>query len=144
VEFDGQVASVAPQATDQAGIVSYQVRVDVDWRASGAEGDAAASIPLLTGMTADADLITAEREDVLLVPNRAIVADRQAGTYHVYRLNGEEQEKVEIAIGVRDSAHTEVVSGLREGDRLVIAAVAEPKEEEPQFGPPGSHGGFGE
>lgn len=137
VELEGRVASVAPQASGQAGIVSYEVRVDVDWHAASA----ADSIPLLTGMTADADLITAEREDVLLVPNRAIVADRQAGTYHVYRLIGEEQEKVEVTIGLRDSAHTEVVSGLREGDRLVIAAVAEP-EEEPQFGPPGSGGGF--
>jgi HlyD family secretion protein len=141
VEFSGQVASIAPQATNQVGIVSYQVRVDVDWRAPSAVDGAAASVPLLTGMTADADLITAEREDVLLVPNRAIVADRQAGTYYVYRLNGEEREKVEITIGLRDNAYTEVVSGLQEGDRLVIAAIAEPTPE-PQFGS-NPHGGFG-
>ena len=118
-EFKGQVASIAPRAKNVAGIVTYEVRLDVEW--SSAAG--ATQLPILTGMTADADLVTSRRTDVLLVPNRAITADRDAGTYHVYRVDGDAVEKVQVAIGLRDKNYTEITSGVQEGDELVIGYV---------------------
>jgi multidrug efflux pump subunit AcrA (membrane-fusion protein) len=119
--FRGQVASIAPLADDVNGIVTYQVRLDVDW----GTGDV---VPL-TGMTADADLITGKRENVLLVANRAIVADRETGAYYVYRLagpagageageGGESVTQVQVTIGKRDSDYTEITSGLSAGDKV--------------------------
>lgn len=108
--IEGQVVAIAPKAKTQSEIVAYQVHVHLD----------AGELPLRTGMTASGDLITSRREDVLLVANRAITADRQAGTYHVYRIEGETVEKVEIAVGLRDNRYTEITSGLQEGDELVL------------------------
>jgi multidrug efflux pump subunit AcrA (membrane-fusion protein) len=88
----------------------------VDWDSVPDAGE----IHILTGMTADADLITSRRTDVLLVANKAITADRDAGAYYVYRVEGDDVTKVEVTIGLRDKSYTEIVNGLREGDKLVI------------------------
>jgi HlyD family secretion protein len=71
-------------------------------------------------MTANADLITAERDGVLLVPNRAITADRSAGKYYVHRIEDDAIVEQEVTIGLRDGNYTEITSGLKLGDRLVV------------------------
>jgi HlyD family secretion protein len=109
-ELQGQVITIAPKGDALIEIVTYQVYIKLD----------AGDLPIRTGMTANASLVTVEREDVLLVPNRAIVADRQAEKYYVHRIEGENVVKVEVTIGLRDSNHTEIVDGLRQGDRLAI------------------------
>jgi multidrug efflux pump subunit AcrA (membrane-fusion protein) len=85
-------------------------------------------------MTANADLLTAERTDVLLVPNRAITADRETDTYYVDRIDGDQIEQTEVVIGLRDSQYTEIVEGLQEGDEVSLAE----QETELPFGPPRS------
>jgi HlyD family secretion protein len=114
-ELTGQVVSIAPKAKIQSEIVTYEVHLRFQ----------AGDLPVLTGMTANAELITAERENVLLVPNRAITADRQAGKYYVTRVEGQEMAQVEVTIGLRDKNYTEVTSGLEAGDKLVIGEVSE-------------------
>jgi HlyD family secretion protein len=114
-ELTGQVVSIAPKAKVQSEIVTYQVHLRFQ----------AGDLPVLTGMTANAELITANRENVLLVPNRAITADRQAGKYYVTRVEGQETVQVEVTIGLRDKNHTEVTSGLEAGDKLVIGETSE-------------------
>jgi len=109
-ELQGEVVTIAPKSNTLAEIVTYQVHVRLD------ETD----LPIRTGMTANADLITAERVDVLLVANRAISIDREAGKYYVYRAKGETVSKVEVTIGMRDKNNTEITSGLEKGDQLVI------------------------
>ena len=73
-EIDGEVRFIAPKAADNnSGLVTYDVHL--------ALGDT--DLPVLTGMTANANLVTAQREGVLLVPNAAIEVDRGNGTYSV-------------------------------------------------------------
>ena len=62
-EIAAEVASIAPAAgASVTGLVTYDVRLRL-----GESG-----VPLLAGMTANATLVTAEKTDVLLVPNEAI------------------------------------------------------------------------
>ena len=53
--------------------------------------------------------------DVLLLPNGCNFSD---GGDYVYRLNGDEREKVYIKIGKVGATHFEVISGLEEGDLI--------------------------
>jgi HlyD family secretion protein len=115
LELPGEVASIAPTSQNIGGIVSYQVRLSL------ATGD----LPVLVGMTATADLITAQRENVLLVPNRAIIADREAGKYYVNRVTGDKTTKIEVTIGLRDSTYTEITSGLQESNQVYIGTIDE-------------------
>ncbi len=114
-ELSGEVVSIAPQAKSGAEIVTYQVRLRVD----------AGELPVRSGMTANAELVTAQHKNVLLVPNRAIIADRQAGKYYVNLVEGDAVTKTEVTIGLRDKDYTEVTSGLGEGDQLFIGEVSE-------------------
>jgi HlyD family secretion protein len=109
-ELDGEVVWIAPKARQTGDIVTYQVHLDLD----------AGDLPIRTGMTANADVITAQREDVLLIPNRAVVADRRELKYYANRLVNDEIVQVEIDVGLRDNTFTEVISGLDKGDQVVI------------------------
>jgi HlyD family secretion protein len=109
-QFQGEVVAVAPRGSAGSEVVTYQVHIRLS------PGD----LPVRTGMTANAQLITAQHDQVLLVPNRAITADRQAGKYYVYRVDGDAVTKVEVTIGLRDDSYTEIRSGLSEGDKVAL------------------------
>lgn len=119
VEVNGEIASIAPKATESnSAVVSYEVRVRLG----------ATELPVRLGMTADADLITDAKTGVLVAPSQAITADREAGTYSV-NLAGVDAEgkptftKTAITIGLKDGDHTEITSGLKAGDRVLIGEI---------------------
>ena len=126
-EIAGEIVGIAPKSTvDNSAIVSYEVRLSL--------GET--NLPVLIGMTAEADLITAAKEGVLLVPNQAITPDRAAGTYTVNLVEtnadgGITTRTVEVTIGLKDDDYTEITSGLQEGDRLALNVITAATEEEP-------------
>ena len=106
----GRVDYIAPTATDTGGVVTYKVIIGLD------ETDK----PVRGGMSANADVITEERDNVLLVPNWTVRIDRQTGKAYVYVKRGDKVEEIEIVTGLRNANESEVVSGLNEGDVLVV------------------------
>lgn len=114
-DLPGEVTSIAPKARNVAGIVTYEVQLSLD----------AGDLPVLSGMTANADILTAQRENVPLVPNRAVIAERKENKFYVNKVVDGELVKVEITIGMRDSAYTEVTSGLQEGDQVYTGSLEE-------------------
>jgi HlyD family secretion protein len=123
-EFGGEVTAIAPKAQAQSEIVTYQVHIRLVHDGL---------LPIRAGMTANATLTTDERQNVLLVPNRAIAVDRQTNKYTVKRVDGDKTTETEVTIGLRDSDFTQITSGLQEGDQVSIAET----KEELRFGPPG-------
>jgi HlyD family secretion protein len=136
-ELSGQIHAIAPSSGGAAdSIVNYDVVIRFD----------TADLPILVGMTADAQLITEEKEGVLLVPNAAVTADRQAGTYSVNLVVGEENgqptvENREVTIGLKDEDFTEIISGLSAGDTVQIGKISAPTAD---FSPPGFGNGGGD
>ncbi len=133
-ELSGQIQSIAPSAGGNAdAVVNYDVTIGFD----------SADLPILVGMTADARLITEEKEEVLLVPNAAIVPDRETGTFSVNLVLGEENgqpllESRQVTIGLKDGDNTEILSGLSAGDVVLIGELAAPVID---FNGPGFGGG---
>jgi HlyD family secretion protein len=130
-DIAGEISAIAPNATaNNNATVTYDVHISL----------AQTDLPVLLGMTANADLITAEKENVLLVPNAAIQANRANGTYSVNRLIDGEVKSVPVTIGLRDDQFTEITSGLNEGDELLIGSIAPVMN---FGGGPGNGGPFG-
>ena len=80
-------------------------------------------------MTANADLTTSAKENILLVPNEAITSDRQAGRYYVNRVvtnpdGSVSTEPVKVTIGLKDSNYTEITSGIQEGNQLSTITIS--------------------
>lgn len=119
--IDGEVTSIAPSSDTASGLVAYDVTIVL----SDTE------LPILVGMTANADLITADFSDVLLVPNSAVTADRTAGTYTVNLVIGSENgqnliEAIPVTIGAKSDEYTEVTSGLSAGDEIALGEIVAP------------------
>jgi HlyD family secretion protein len=121
------VAAIAPEASAGSDLVTYRVTLDVGQT----------QLPLRVGMTADARLLAERLTGVLLLPNRAIQADRAAGTYSVTLVttaaDGTEiVETVPVTIGLRDNRYTQITNGLAEGDVVQIGNALPVAS----FGPP--------
>ena len=124
-EIDGTLTRIFPASTRVGGAVAYGVEIRFS----------AGDLPVRIGMTADVDIVTVEAKDALLVPNRAITADREAGRYYVTRRDRSgKTERIEIKIGLRDDHFTQVIDGLNENDSLVLAQIV--GENENAFEPP--------
>jgi HlyD family secretion protein len=109
-QLTGRVDYIAPTATDTSGVVTYKVIIGLD----------KTDQPVRGGMSANADVITQVRDNVLIVPNWTIRIDRQTGKSYVYVKRGDKIEEIEIVTGLRNANESEVVSGLNEGEVLVV------------------------
>ena len=114
-ELAGVVSSIAPTASP-GETVTYQVHLRL---ASSDTG-----LAVRPGMSATADIVTAYQEGVLLIPNLAVIADRQAGHFYVDLAQAGTVSRVEIEVGMHDAWYTEIVAGLEAGDQLVVAEEA--------------------
>lgn len=74
---------------------------------------------LRPGMFVRVRLIFEQRNDVLLIPEQALVADSKAP--YVYRVVAGRAQRVPIRTGLRRDGQVEVVEGLRAGDEVVSA-----------------------
>ena len=110
----GHIESVSPVPTIESGVVSYPVRIALD----------ATDLSLRAGMTANATITTEQHQGVLVIPNRAVQIDRETGQLFVEKLDDGLPKRVEITTGLRNEATSEVISGLEEGDVLVIRTIS--------------------
>lgn len=142
-QIPAEVLFIAPQANKNAGsdVINYEVRLSLG------ETD----LPVRAGMTANATITTFNLTDVLLVPNRAISADREAGKYYVDLMTDQGAQKTEVTIGVHNETYTQILIGLQSGDELLVNGSAPvlnfgPDSEDGAQGPPsgGMFGGGGQ
>jgi len=111
--FDAYVMAIDPAATVVQDVVSYVVTFRL------AEFDGR----LKEGMTANIDIETAKRNDILWVPFRTL-AKEGGKTYAQLKKEDGTFEKVDVVTGLEgDEGTIEVKSGLQEGDVVAIGAV---------------------
>jgi HlyD family secretion protein len=112
-EIKGKVDFISPIGTGLIGVVSYETRITLE----------SPDERLRDGMTATAEVIIERRDNVLFMPNRAL-----RGTWEDPRvlvlINGQQEER-EITLGLTDGINVEVLSGLEEGDAVVLPASGE-------------------
>ncbi len=117
--FTGLVSFIEPAQTMIQGVVYYKVKIQFTsleaWLAENIEKKQ----EIKTGMTANLEIETASRDNVLQVPGRAIISEDEARNIVRVLNNGEIVEK-EVQIGLRgDSGLVEVISGLSEGEEVI-------------------------
>lgn len=107
--FTGQVATLSDVAQTRGGTTIFPFTI---------EFTPPQELALLPGMSVELRVVTAARQDVLLLPSNAIrrAGDRQ---YVVVRRAGQDVT-VEVHTGARSGGEVEIASGLQEGDVVVL------------------------
>jgi HlyD family secretion protein len=130
-EFQGRVTRVSPLGVQTTNVVTFDVEIAIT--------DEGASL-LRSGMSADLEIETGRRSNVLLVPLSAV---HSRGGHRFVRLANGEQRR--IVTNATDGMRLEVVEGLAEGDVLDLAVRrVEPPPQSGGFplgGPPRRGGG---
>lgn len=108
--FAALVATIDPAETIQDGVPTYKVTLHFTGKDDR----------IRSGMTANTDILTAERNGVLVVPTRAVINEDGKYFARVLRSDGKNYDTVPVKIGLKGSlGMTEIVSGLSEGQRVV-------------------------
>ncbi len=106
-QVQGRVARIVPERLPGDRPL-YAVYIQVDDLPSG----------LVAGMTADASIVTEERQNVVRLP-RALVRARTDGTATLQVWDGSQSQERSVRIGLRGDTYVEILEGLHEGERVV-------------------------
>jgi HlyD family secretion protein len=112
VVIPAQIERIALIGTPVNGIVNYDVTLTI----------AGADPRVRVGMTAEANIVTERRENVLLVPNVFIRRDRDRAFVNILRAD-DTLEEVEIRLGLQGRDTSEVIAGLLEGETIAISTA---------------------
>jgi HlyD family secretion protein len=110
--FHGKVTKIAPMGVEKDNVTTFEVRVSIN--NPGGE--------LKANMTANAEIILEEHKNVLQIPEGALIYDKDKKTYvQVPDPSAKDgARKVTINAGISNGAKTEVLSGLKEGEQVVL------------------------
>jgi HlyD family secretion protein len=110
--FDGKVTKISPMGVEKDNVTTFEVRVSI--QNPGGE--------LKAEMTANAEIILEEHKNVLQIPEGAIIYDKdKKASVEIPDPKGKDgKDKVAVNIGISNGAKTEVLSGLKEGDQVVL------------------------
>jgi HlyD family secretion protein len=110
--FNGKVTKIAPLGVEKDNVTTFEVRVSID-NASG---------ELKTNMTANAEILLDEHKNVLTVPENAVSYDNQKNAYVSIpdRSQKDGSRKIPVKVGLSNGSATEIASGLKEGDQVVL------------------------
>ena len=107
LKFSGIVSFIDPAETLIQDVVYYKVKVQL------AEDYA----EIKPGMTANVVIFTAQKDDVLSIPFRA-VKSRNGDKYVEILVNNQPRERI-VQLGLRGDDGVEIIAGLEEGDEVI-------------------------
>ena len=130
VTISGQVIEADIVGQVSQGVVSYGIKITFDTEEEKVK----------PGMSVTADIITDAKQDVLVLPNSAIKS--QGNSYYVELIEVSEEMRQQllanvsgtilptppklqsVEIGLSNDLSTEIISGLKEGDIVVISTIS--------------------
>jgi HlyD family secretion protein len=110
--FTGKVTKISPMGVEKDNVTTFEVRVSIN----NPEG------VLKAMMTANAEIILEEHKNVLQIPEGSIIYDKdKKASVEIPDTKAKEgKKKVAVNIGISNGAKTELLSGLKEGDQVVL------------------------
>jgi HlyD family secretion protein len=111
-KFEGKVTKISPLGVIKDNVTTFEVRVSIQ-NPSG---------ELKANMSANAEVILEEKKGVLLVPESAVVYDKErkpsVEVPDPKADNG--KRKVAVKLGISNGVKAEVVEGVKEGEKVVL------------------------
>jgi HlyD family secretion protein len=110
--FTGKVTKISPMGVEKDNVTTFEVRVSIN--NPGGE--------LKAEMTANAEIILDEHKNVLQIPEGALIYDKdKRASVEVPDPKAKDgKRKVPVEVGIASGSRAEILSGLKEGDRVVL------------------------
>ena len=110
--FNGNVTKISPMGVEADNVTTFEVRVSIN--NPGGE--------LKANMTANAEILLDEHKGVLTVPENAVIYDSRKNAYVQIpdRQQKDGMRKIPVTVGLSNGSVTEIVSGLKEGQQVVL------------------------
>jgi membrane fusion protein (multidrug efflux system) len=105
-QLEGRIKLVSPVIDPASGTIKVTVEIP-EYPADTRPGD-----------FAEVSIVTEKRKGTMLVPKMAVFTDR--GDYVVYVAADSTAERRVVEVGFEDDAHTEILEGVTEGERIVV------------------------
>lgn len=118
-KYTGRVVRIDSIGENTSGVVTYNVYATVE-----------ADKYLKPGMTFDSDIVTEKLEDVLTVPNSAVVLNKGIKSVRVVDRSG--LKYIPVKTGIKGETRTQILSGISDGQE-VVSSLTNIKAERPGF-----------
>ena len=111
-KFGGKVTKISPMGAEKDNVTTFEVRVSI--QNPGGE--------LRANMSANAEIILEEKQSVLLVPETAVIYDKDRNaSIEIPDLKSDTgRRRVPVKLGISNGIKTELVSGLDDGQKVVL------------------------
>ncbi len=111
-KFEGKVTKISPLGVEKDNVTTFEVRVSIQ----NPTGE------LRANMSANAEIILEEKHNVLLVPEAAVIYDKDRKTFleipDPKAENG--RRKIAAKLGISNGVKTELIEGLKDGQKVVL------------------------
>ena len=108
--FFGKIERIATRGVNISNVVTFEVKIEVQGRDKQL---------LKPEMTANVDIIVADKAEVLIVPSEAVL--RKKGDYIVrVKMDDGRLEERRVKVGISDGVVTEITEGLNQGDTVTF------------------------
>jgi HlyD family secretion protein len=110
--FGGKITKISPMGVEKDNVTTFEVRVSIDNSKS----------ELKPMMTANAEILLEEHKNVLMVPEGALIydKDRKASIEVPAPGSRDGKKKISVQVGISNGSKTELLSGLNEGSEVVL------------------------
>jgi HlyD family secretion protein len=114
--FSGKVVAIAPSLNNAFNVTAIQTTVQLDT----ASFSKPQNLPI--GLSATVEVISAQAQNVLLVPVEAL-HEISSGSYAVFVMKDGTPTLTQVEVGLMDYTYAEIKSGLNEGDVVTTGIV---------------------
>jgi len=114
-QFSGWIKRVSPVVDPQSG--TFKVTIGIENEKN----------QLRPGMFVNAHIITDTHQNAVLVPKTAVIYENE--NLHVYVIRDSVANKVRLDVGYQDFEKIESLSGINEGDKIIVVGQAGLKDQ---------------
>jgi HlyD family secretion protein len=110
--FQGKVTKISPLGDEKDNVTTFEVRVSI----VNASGE------LRANMSANAEIILEERKNVLLIPESAVIfdKDKNASVEIPDPKADTGRRKLAVKLGISNGVKAEVLSGMAQGQKVIL------------------------
>ena len=111
-KFDGRVTQISPIGVEKDNVTTFEVEVSIENPGN----------QLKANMTANAEIVLEEHANSLIIPEAAVTYDPQRNAFVEVPDQREKsgRRKVPVKLGVGNGTKTQVLEGLKAGDKVIL------------------------